>query len=82
MHTCLDQYHSDKATNGNGGLKWIMKLSQLLSVAPHRVPDECDHQPESEQYDQKKGEHERAHIPQGDTPTTSVLSAIAGQSGA
>jgi hypothetical protein len=22
-HTCLDQYHANKATNGNGGLKWI-----------------------------------------------------------
>jgi hypothetical protein len=25
MHTCVDQYHANKATNGNGGLKWIMK---------------------------------------------------------
>jgi pyruvate/2-oxoglutarate dehydrogenase complex dihydrolipoamide acyltransferase (E2) component len=25
MHTCLDQYKANKATNGNGGLKWIMK---------------------------------------------------------
>lgn len=25
MHTCLDQYHANKATNGNGGLKWIQK---------------------------------------------------------
>jgi hypothetical protein len=23
--TCLDQYHANKATNGNGGLKWIQK---------------------------------------------------------
>jgi hypothetical protein len=23
MHTCLDQYRANKATNGNGGLKWI-----------------------------------------------------------
>jgi hypothetical protein len=23
--TCLDQYNANKATNGNGGLKWIMK---------------------------------------------------------
>ena len=25
MHTCLDQYHANKAGNGNGGLKWIQK---------------------------------------------------------
>jgi hypothetical protein len=25
MHTCVDQYHANKATGGNGGLKWIMK---------------------------------------------------------
>ena len=25
MHTCRDQYAANKATNGNGGLKWIMK---------------------------------------------------------
>lgn len=25
MHTCLDQYHANKASNGNGGLKWIQK---------------------------------------------------------
>ena len=25
METCLDQYHANKANNGNGGLKWIMK---------------------------------------------------------
>src|SRR3954447_20755646 len=25
MHTCLDQYNANKATNGNGSLKWIMK---------------------------------------------------------
>jgi hypothetical protein len=25
METCLDQYHANKATNGNGGLKWIQK---------------------------------------------------------
>src|SRR6185437_10578349 len=23
MHTCVDQYNANKATNGNGGLKWI-----------------------------------------------------------
>ena len=25
MHTCLAQYKANKATNGNGGLKWIEK---------------------------------------------------------
>src|SRR5271168_4057696 len=25
MHTCLDQYKANKATNTNGGLKWIEK---------------------------------------------------------
>jgi hypothetical protein len=25
MHTCVDQYHANKANGGNGGLKWIMK---------------------------------------------------------
>lgn len=25
MHTCLDQYKANKATGGNGGLKWIQK---------------------------------------------------------
>ena len=25
MHTCVDQYNANKATNGNAGLKWIQK---------------------------------------------------------
>ena len=25
MLTCLDQYKANKASNGNGGLKWIQK---------------------------------------------------------
>ncbi len=25
MHTCLDQYKANKATNANGGLKWIQR---------------------------------------------------------
>jgi len=25
MHTCVDQYNANKAGNGNGGMKWIMK---------------------------------------------------------
>ena len=41
MHTCLDQYHANKAANGNGGLKWIQKgggyyseCSKKLKAAP------------------------------------------------
>ena len=25
MHSCVDQYNANKATGGNGGLKWIQK---------------------------------------------------------
>jgi hypothetical protein len=25
QHTCVDQYNANKATNGNGGMKWISK---------------------------------------------------------
>lgn len=25
MHTCVDQYKANKATNANGGMKWIQK---------------------------------------------------------
>ena len=25
MHTCVNQYNANKATNANGGLKWIQK---------------------------------------------------------
>ena len=25
MHTCVDQYHANKTTNANGGMKWIEK---------------------------------------------------------
>ena len=25
MHTCLDQYNANKASNGNGGLRWIQR---------------------------------------------------------
>lgn len=25
MHTCLDQYNANKATNANGGLRWIQR---------------------------------------------------------
>ncbi|GEB39481.1 hypothetical protein GLI01_35160 [Gluconacetobacter liquefaciens] len=32
LHTCLDQYKANKATNANGGLKWIQKGGGYYSV--------------------------------------------------
>ncbi|MBB2188768.1 hypothetical protein HLH34_02155 [Gluconacetobacter azotocaptans] len=32
MHTCVDQYKANKATNSNGGLKWIQKGGGYYSV--------------------------------------------------
>ena len=32
MHTCRDQYQANKASNGNGGLKWIMKGGGYYSL--------------------------------------------------
>ncbi|GBQ56673.1 hypothetical protein [Komagataeibacter swingsii] len=32
MHTCLDQYNANKATNANGGLRWIQKGGGYYSV--------------------------------------------------
>lgn len=32
MHTCLDQYNTNKATNANGGMKWIQKGGGYYSV--------------------------------------------------
>lgn len=32
MHTCRDQYQSNKTSNGNGGLKWIMKGGGYYSL--------------------------------------------------
>jgi hypothetical protein len=31
MHTCLDQYNANKASNRNGGLKWIQKSGGYYS---------------------------------------------------
>ena len=31
MHTCVDQYNANKATNGNGGMKWIEKAGGYYS---------------------------------------------------
>jgi hypothetical protein len=37
METCLDQYHANKASNGNGGLKWIEKGGGYYSECNKRL---------------------------------------------
>ena len=37
MHTCLDQYNANKATNGNGGQKWIAKGGGFYSECNKRL---------------------------------------------
>ena len=37
MHTCLDQYKANKASNGNGGLKWIEKGGGYYSECNKRL---------------------------------------------
>ena len=37
METCLDQYKANKASNGNGGLKWIMKGGGYYSECNKRL---------------------------------------------
>jgi len=37
MHTCLDQYNANKATNANGGLKWIEKGGGYYSECNKRL---------------------------------------------
>jgi hypothetical protein len=37
MHTCVDQYHANKATNANGGLKWIQKGGGYYSECNKRL---------------------------------------------
>jgi hypothetical protein len=37
MHTCVDQYNSNKAANGNGGMKWIMKGGGYYSECNKRL---------------------------------------------
>ena len=32
MHTCVDQYNANKATGGNGGLKWIERGGGYYTV--------------------------------------------------
>jgi hypothetical protein len=37
MHTCLDQYNENKASNGNGGLNWIQKGGGYYSQCNKRL---------------------------------------------
>jgi hypothetical protein len=37
MHTCLDQYKTNKASNGNGGMKWIQKGGGYYSECNKRL---------------------------------------------
>jgi len=37
MNTCLDQYNANKATNANGGLKWIEKGGGYYSECTKRL---------------------------------------------
>ena len=37
MHTCLDQYDANKASNANGGLKWITKGGGYYSECNKRL---------------------------------------------
>ena len=37
MHTCVDQYNANKATNANGGLKWIAKGGGYYSECNKRL---------------------------------------------
>jgi hypothetical protein len=37
MQTCLDQYHANKATGGNGGLNWIQKGGGYYSECNKRL---------------------------------------------
>lgn len=37
MKTCLEQYNSNKASNGNGGLKWIQKGGGYYSECNKRL---------------------------------------------
>jgi hypothetical protein len=37
MHTCLDQYHANKATGGNADLKWIQKGGGYYSECSKRL---------------------------------------------
>ncbi len=39
LATCLDQYKANKATNGNGGLKWIQKGGGYYSQCNRKVKE-------------------------------------------
>ena len=37
LHTCLDQYRANRASNGNGGLRWIAKGGGYYSECNKRL---------------------------------------------
>ncbi|GBQ53134.1 hypothetical protein ACM0P6_11830 [Komagataeibacter sucrofermentans] len=37
LHTCLDQYNANKATNANAGLRWIQKGGGYYSICNTRL---------------------------------------------
>lgn len=37
MHTCVDQYNANKASNANGGMKWIQKGGGYYSECTKRL---------------------------------------------
>lgn len=37
MHSCLDQYNTNKASNANGGMKWIQKGGGYYSECTKRL---------------------------------------------
>jgi hypothetical protein len=37
MHTCLDQYNANKATNANGGMRWIERGGGYYSECNRRL---------------------------------------------
>ena len=37
MHTCLDQYNANKASNANGGMNWIQKGGGYYSECNKRL---------------------------------------------
>jgi hypothetical protein len=37
MHTCVDQYNANKASNGNGGMKWIEKGGGYYSACNKKL---------------------------------------------
>jgi hypothetical protein len=47
MHTCLDQYNANKATNANGGMRWIERGGGYYSECNRRLKANSlgDHHP-------------------------------------